>query len=260
MRLYLHVARTAFDRYATYRMATLAALLENTIVTLFRAYVWLAVLRVRPDINGFDAADVVTFAFVTQAIHSALQVNWDSEISERIRSGDVVTDLYRPVDFQLWWFAHEAGRTGHGLLARGIPPVVVGSFIFDLALPRDPATWVAFALSIALALAVSYAWRFIVSCSGFWLLDARGVAMLSAAVFTIGSGSGVPLQFMPIWLGDLLHWLPFASMVQLPIEVLLQKGNTASTLALQLGWAGALLALGHVILARAERRLVVQGG
>jgi ABC-2 type transport system permease protein len=138
--------------------------------------------------------------------------------------------------------------------------VVVGSILFDLSLPREPGTWAVFAVSIVLAFVVSYAWRFLVSCSGFWLLDARGVAQLSAGVFTFCSGSLLPFAFFPAWLGNTLHWLPFASMVQLPIEVLLRKGGAADNLALQLVWAVVLLGLGHVVVRRAERRLVVQGG
>jgi ABC-2 type transport system permease protein len=241
-------------------MATLAAFVENTVVTMFRAYVWLAVLNVRGNIRGFDASDVVTFAFVTQAIHASLQVTWDTPITERIRSGDIVTDLYRPVDLQLWWLAHESGRVAFSVLALGVPPIMVGSLLFDLSLPTTPSVWLLFAMSIALAFFLSYAWRFLVSCSGFWLLDGRGVTMLAGAAFTIASGSGVPLALMPTALGDALHWLPFAGMVQLPIEVLLQKGSALENLALQASWAVALLALGHVVLKRAERRLVVHGG
>jgi ABC-2 type transport system permease protein len=48
-------------------------------------------------------------------------------------------------------------------------------------------------------------------------------------------------------------------MLQLPVEILLGRAVTGP-LALQGFWAVALLALGRIVLRRAERRVVVQGG
>ena len=224
-----------------------------------RGYVWLAVIRAGADAGGLDTTDIVTYAFVAGAVRAAFEPTWETEISERIRSGDVVTDLYRPVDFQLWWLAKEAGASGYRLLARGIPPMVVGALVFDFALPSSAATWLTFGISLSLALVLAFAWKLLVSLSAFWLLHPAGVVSLAGGLFTFGSGSLVPLAFMPDWLGGSLRWLPFAGMVQLPIEIVLGRG-VVGPLALQGFWVVALLVVGRVVLRRAERRLVVQGG
>ena len=260
MSLYFQVARKAFHRYATYRIATLAALVEITVVTTFHAYVWLAVLHVKGSIRGFGSDDVVTFAFVSAAMFFVLQITWDTEISERIRTGDVVTDLYRPIGLQAWWFAQEAGRAIYDVFARGVPPIVLGALLFHFALPHRASVWLVFAVSVALAFVISTAFRFLLSCVAFWLLDSRGLVQLANGLFTALSGSLVPLAFMPDALGDVMRVLPFASILQLPIEVLLEKGDPAAHLAVQAGWAVVMVTLGQVVLHAAERRLVVQGG
>ena len=260
MSLYFQVARKAFHRYATYRMATVAALVEITVTTTFKAYVWLAVLHARGPIRGFDADDAVTFAFFSAAMYFVLQISWDTEITTRITSGDIVTDLYRPVGLQAWWFAQEAGRTVYDVFARGVPPVVAGALLFHFALPGRPAVWLAFAASVALAFVVSTAFRFLMSCVSFWLLDARGVVSLATGVFTVTSGSMLPLAFWPGAAADVMRLLPFASILQLPIEVLLEKGSAVEHLAVQAMWAVVMVTLAQVVLHAAERRLVVQGG
>ena len=68
-------------------------------------------------------------------------------LAERIRTGDIVVDLYRPVDVQRYWFDQELGRAGFQVLWRALPPFAVGALVFDLALPPDVGTWVAFAAS-----------------------------------------------------------------------------------------------------------------
>jgi len=134
---------------------------------------------------------------------------------------------------------------------------------FTVALPDDFAQWAAFALSIFLAIVVSFGVRFIVNLCAFWVLDWRGLQGLSQAVMTVASGFVVPLAFFPQWAERVLLLLPWASMVQIPIDVFLGKragATMASGLALQLFWALALFAIGRVLLAQASRRVVVQGG
>lgn len=233
--------------------------MENTTIDVMRTYVWLAVLAAGAEAGGLTRAGIVTYAFVTGGISATLQPTWATEIVERIRSGDIVTDLYRPVDFQLWWLARDAGSSAYRLFARGVPPLLVGGLVFDLALPTRPAVWAGFAVSLTLAFVVVFAWKLLVSLSGFWLLNPAGVVQLAGALFTFGSGSLLPLAFMPDWLEGALRWLPFAAMLQLPLEVLLGRGSV-DPLGRQLLWAVALLALGRIVLRRAERKLVVQGG
>jgi ABC-2 type transport system permease protein len=64
---------------------------------------------------------------------------------------------------------------------------------------------------------------------------------------------------MPDGLEGVLRWLPFAAVLQLPLEVFLGRG-VVGPLARQAAWAVVLLALGRSVLRRAERKLVVQGG
>src|SRR5437763_1825039 len=82
----------------------------------------------------------VTFTFVTQGLLMPVGAFGRMDIAERIRTGDVVVDLYRPVDFQAYWLAHDLGRAAYQLLARGIPPVLFGAVVFHLRLPRTPTT------------------------------------------------------------------------------------------------------------------------
>ena len=77
------------------------------------------------------------------------------------------------------------------------------------------------------------------------------------------SGMWAPLVLFPDSIEPIVRRLPFASMIGLPIEVFLGMHGGASLTgiyALQTAWLVALLALGRVVLARAERKLVIAGG
>jgi ABC-2 type transport system permease protein len=262
-RLFFELARGGYRRHAAYPGATWAGVFTSVVSGFLLAYILLAVFRERETIGSYDARDAVTYAWLTQALlMTVLLWGWD-EVAVRVRSGDVATDLQRPLDLQTYWLAQDLGRAVYHALFRGIPPFVVGALAFDVLVPRDPRVWLAFVASVAVAVVVSFAFRFLVNVTTFWVLDYRGVAMLASVVTALFSGQYVPLAFFPEWLALLAWALPFASMNQAPIEVFLghvEGVELAGLLALQLTWAVVLLLLGRAVLAAGLRKLVIQGG
>src|SRR5205085_11494066 len=116
------------------------------------------------------------YVWITQGMLMTVYLGgvW-SDIAQRVRTGDVATDFHRPVDFQLYWLAQDLGRAAYHALFRGVPPVLVAAMVFRLRFPASPMTWLWFALSLALAVCVSFALRFLVNLVAFWILDHRGV-------------------------------------------------------------------------------------
>lgn len=263
MRVYLIAARLSFRRYITYRSATIAGLITNTCFGFIRAYILLAMWHEKPHIGGYDAADAVTYVFLTQGLTTPIGIFFGStELGLRIRTGEVATDLYRPCDFQLWFLALDVGRAVAGLVLRTAPPVVIGTLFFPTRLPAAPLPWLEFALSCTLGLLINFAIRYLVSLSAFWTLDERGSAALLLVVSMFFSGMIIPVAVMPGWLGALARTLPWSATLQVPIDVLLGTGTTGflNALTFQLLWAAALIALGRAVTTAARRKTVVQGG
>lgn len=262
MRLYFEVARRTYRRVATYRGATVAGVFTNTVFGFLLAYVLLAVYDQRADVGGFDARDALTFTFVAQGMLMPLGMFSDTEIADRITTGDVVVDLQRPYDHQGWWAGVGYGKAAYYAVFRGIPPFVAGALVFDLRLPT-PANALAFGLSAALAVGVAFGWRYLLQLSAFWLLDVRGANQLGWLTAQFLAGAFVPLVFLPDWLETTARALPFAAMLQVPLEIWLGKNTGADlvgVIALQALWLGLLVVIGRAVLALAMRRVVVQGG
>jgi ABC-2 type transport system permease protein len=264
VRVYWEVARRAYRRQSTYRVATVAGVFTNTVFGFILASVLIAVFRERPSIGGFDSRDAVTFTFVSQGLLMVVfLLTSGDEISDRIMGGEIVSDLQRPVHFQSYWCAVALGRSAYYLIYRGIPPFVIGALAFDLRLPQHPLTWVAFLVSVALAATAAFSFRFLLQLTAFWILDARGPAQLGSLLGGFLSGTMVPLVLFPDAALTLVRALPFASMVQLPIEVFLDKHHgvdLARTLALQAAWVATLWVLAEMVVHRAVRKVVIQGG
>lgn len=262
MRLYVEVARRTYARISTYRGATVAGVFTNTVFGFLLAYILLAVYRQRGDVGGFDATDAVTFVFVAQGLLMVLGMFNDTEIADRIASGDVIVDLQRPYDHQAWWAGASYGKAGYYAVFRGIPPFLVGALVFHLRLPSIGHA-AAFVVSVAVAVGVAFGWRYLLQLTAFWLLDVRGANQLGWLAAQFLSGAFVPIVFFPDWLEVTARALPFASMLQLPVEIWLGRHDgldLLGVLTLQLGWALALVLAGRHVMSRAVRRVVVQGG
>ncbi|MGH3386153.1 MAG: ABC transporter permease [Nocardioidaceae bacterium] len=264
--LYAAVAVRSFRRYSTYRAATLAGAFTNSVFGVILAYTFVALWSERPDLGGYDVTTAVTFVWIGQALLAPVAIfasGAEADLVERVRTGDVAIDLYRPTDLQLWWLAADLGRAAFQLLARGLPPALVGLLIFDLRFSSNPLTWLVFLLSVGLAVTVSFSIRYLVALSGFWLLDVRGAQTVAVVLSTFFSGLFLPLVIFPGWLRDVAFALPWASLLQLPADVLLEERtgwSVVQALAFQAAWATALLLLGRLVLRVATRRVVVQGG
>jgi ABC-2 type transport system permease protein len=262
VRLDWEIAKRGWRRYAAYPWATAAGVFTNTIFGFLQSYILLAVFHRRAHVGGYDAADTVTYVWLAQALIMTVYIFGWQELALRIRDGSIATDLSRPLDPQRYWLAFDLGRAPYHLLFRGVLPFVVGAIVFELHYP-SPLNAAAFVLSVAVAVVVSLGFRFLYNASAFWLLDIRGVMTVAITINLFLSGMVMPLSFFPDWLRTIARGLPFASILQTPVDIWLGKHHGAGLpgmIALQMLWAGILLALGRVALRAGSRRLVVQGG
>ena len=263
MRVYLTAARLSMRRYLAYRSSAVAGVFTNTVFGCIRAFVLIALWKQKPEINGWDLSDAVTYAFATQALISPMGIFLaGTDLGPRIRTGDVAVDLYRPVDFQAWWFSLDLGRAlGAGVL-RSLPPVLFGLLLFPVSLPLIPLRWIEFAVCCVIGFVVSFALRYAASLIAFWTMDERGVTSILVTASMFCSGMIIPLTIMPGLLGTVVTHTPWAAIVQMPISILLgtQSGGFGYAVAFGCVWALGLLVLGRVLTEAARYKVVVQGG
>jgi ABC-2 type transport system permease protein len=263
MRLYWEVAKRAFQNQLAYRTANLAGLVTNAFFGYIRATIFATAFAGQTIIAGYDAPATITYAWVTQALIMVVHLWGWWQVEQTIRDGSIVFDLSKPFSFLGFWLARDYGRAFYFLLFRAGPVLLMGQLMFGLRWPEQPLTWLALGVSVALAVTVSFAWRFILNLTAFWTTDARGLGQLAGAMVLFLSGFVIPIRFFPDWLRTVVLALPFASITQIPCEVFLERFGAAElafALAQQAMWAAIMLAASQWLLAAATRRVVTQGG
>jgi viologen exporter family transport system permease protein len=257
---------SGFRRYATYRQATVAGAFTNVVFGFLRCYVLLAVaagaVGNRP--GGYDPRQIATYVWVGQGLLTVVAIWGWSDLADRIRTGDVAADLLRPVHPVISYLAPDLGRAGHAMIARFLPPLVVGLLFFPMYAPTRWSTVPLFGISVLLAVVISFGCRYLVNATAYWLYDARGPLMMWTLASGVLAGLYFPLRLLPapaaigLWVAT-----PMPSILQTPLDVLVERDPPvlqAGLVALQVVWAAIVLALCAAVQRRAERKLVVQGG
>lgn len=262
--VYAAFGRAGFRRYSAYRAASAAGAATNIVFGIVKAAIMMAAITAAGGaIAGYDANQTVNNAWIGQSLVAVVAMfGWD-DLSLRIRSGDIAVDLTRPVDLQLSWLAADLGRAGYLLVPRGLPPILIGIIFFKVTLPRDPAGYLLGMISVVLAVAVSFACRFLVGLVAFWIIELRGVLTLYLVTSNVLCGLVVPVPWFPDWLRVIATVTPFPSILQAPIDVISGRvigWDVAETVAVQAFWLTITIIIGRLVLARATHKLVVQGG
>ena len=86
---------------------------------------------------------------------------------------------------------------------------------------------------------------------------------LALVASNVLAGLIVPVHWFPDWMATVAACTPFPSMLQAPVDVLSGRDTgwaAVATIGVQLAWLALTVLLGRLVLHRATRRLVVQGG
>ncbi|MBN2003973.1 MAG: ABC-2 family transporter protein [Anaerolineae bacterium] len=263
LQLFWKLLGLAFRRQFSYRAANLAGLATNFFFGLLRASLMVALYASRTEVAGISLQDAITFTGLTQGVIAYLSLFSWWDVMQAVYSGDIASDLLKPVDYFTFWLAQDVGRAMAQLLMRGVTIVLAYALFFPISLPRTLPQWLALAVTMFLSLLVSFAWRFLLNLAAFWTPDARGIGRIGYSISWFLSGFLLPLRFFPDWFVRMCYWTPFPSMVNSIVEVYLGTITGLELIevwALQALWIVLLFALTQMVMRAGVRKLVIQGG
>jgi len=261
---YRELAWAGLRSRAAYRLALVAGMTTNSVFGLLRASLLLyAVGAAGGTVAGYGRDDMAAYVWLGQALLGVIALFPSPVLAGRVRTGDIAVDLIRPVDLQGAYLAEDVGRALYAVLPRALPTLAVGWLVTRFPLPGDPTAYLLGAVSLMLAVVLSFACRMALELLSFWFVEIRGFTTLYLVLSGFFAGLFVPLAMLPDWLQAIVHATPFPSMFQSVISVL--SGHVAGMQAVRLvvvqaAWVVATIALGRVMLAAGRRKLVVQGG
>jgi ABC-2 type transport system permease protein len=259
MRGYLAVFTLRVKTLLCYRIAALAGIFTQ----LFWGFVLVMILQAfyknSSLVEPLSLNQAMTFVWISQALLGLLPWSLDKEMSASIRSGTVVYELIRPLHLYPLFFIRSLAMRLTPALLRSLPIFLFGTFAFDLPPPVSLAFFPSLLLALFLATAIS-TWLLI---SLFWTLSGEGLQRFVLGISGLFSGLVIPLPLFPSYLQPFFNVQPFRGLMDIPSRIytgVISSPDIPYYLAFQLIWALIFILLGHLMLRRALKRLVIQGG
>lgn len=245
-----------------YRAAAFAGISTQFFWGLIRMMIFQAFYENASADAPMRIDQVVVYVWLGQALLMLIPFRPDEELAGMIRTGQVATELLRPVNLYAFWFSRAvAGRLAPTLLRAG-PLLVVATLMGWLQWPA-PVALAGFALLVLFALLVSSALWLIMTITSFWTLVADGLSGVTAIAMFLLSGMIVPLPLFPDWMQPLFNILPFRALCDVPFRVFtgdLPPSAVPVLVLQQAAWLAGLVLAGGGLLRLGTRRLEVQGG
>ncbi len=267
LKKYASLFRIRFQAGIQYRAAALAGIATQLAWGFLNILLYLMFYRDNAEAFPMAIGSVVSYMWLRQGFLTLFET-WsvEGDILDAITGGGVAYELTRPVGIYNMWFVRVFSGRVSKVLLRAIPLLLVAFLLpapYGLSLPRDPAAFFGFLLTLVLGALVTCSYMMFVYILTFFTLQPQGVRLALNSFTELLNGALVPLPFFPPVLRQILEWSPFGAMLNVPYRV--WSGDIAG-IALwqnagrQLFWLCALVMLGQLLMARGLRRAVIQGG
>ena len=260
---YVSLTLTSIQLAIAYRGTVLLNLLAGLAWVILVYYLWKTVFSTRGTLQGFSWPEMRTYITVAYAVNALLSFQSLMRVMNTIRTGDVVSELLRPIDFLGSQLSQAIGSACiEGTLSGGIALLV--SFLFlDTVPPHTPLAFCLFVLAACIGFLIKFLLGYLVALLCFYTVNVLGLIWAQTAIINLFSGALIPLTFFPDWLRQIILGTPFQGIVYTPVALYLGKiqGTGAwQAIGAQFIWVIILWLVARLFWRMSTRRLDIQGG
>lgn len=267
MKSYLSYFKLKFTIGLQYRAAALAGMCTQIFFGLVYILVYIAFYESDTSSIPMPLSQLVSFLWLNQAFFSLVYLWYkDKDIISMIKTGNIAYELCRPQDVYMMWAAKILGERLSNATLRFLPVIIIATLLpapynleLSITIPRLIIFIISFILSSLLMTFVVLLYHVI--C--LFTLDEKGIVNIFMVVSDILSGLVLPLPFFPLVFQKLANLLPYRYISDFPFR--LYVGNIALSegvvgIFVQIFWIILLMLLGKILMKKALKKAVIQGG
>lgn len=180
---------------------------------------------------------------------------WD--LSEKIKNGNIVTELIKPVDYFKYNYMLQLASQIARTVCVGIPLLLIAYIIRPISVSVIQIIVCLF--SIVLSITICFSFDYIMSLVSIYTQNTWGVSALREGLFQILSGSFIPLSLYGTQIKQFIYFFPFAYVIDVPTNILLGNAN-GYKIVLQLLYVFFMIIIVELIQKKVWNKLQIQGG
>ncbi|MBN3490426.1 hypothetical protein JV173_02740 [Acholeplasma equirhinis] len=252
-----------------YKFSAFGWLLGDIVSLLILYFLWSAIYANSPVdvINGMTFNEMVTYLIYAR-IASTLVFSSISFwiVGEDIYEGGIALSLIRPMSYRYRILASSFGNFLSTIILLFIPLFFVANgllyFVLGVDLPNI-LNLLLFVVSAILSFIISDHLGFLIGEIAIFTNALFGLMLIRNIMLSFLSGSLLPSAFFPEWLQITLKFLPFQSMIENPILILMgriQDIDILYTILIQFVWVLVLGFLCNLSFNKLKKHIVSVGG
>lgn len=267
-KVYMPFLENQFKRNLAYKGSFYLFMVCSIFGPFISYYLWMAIYGSAAGsvLGGLTRAEMVVYIFMSYVTTTITTIGISDEITDDVMEGSVVMTLIKPIDYRMSLISKALGEALYRFLAPAVF-VWVGLEVYKATVLGLGVTSIRnillYVLSMMMSFFIYVLFDFCFGMVAFITTYMFGMNMAKEAILGFLSGQLIPISFFPEVLQRVFDFLPFSSMVYVPVMVYLGKYTGMEliiVLARQLLWIVLLYGLGTFLWSRITKRLVVLGG
>ena len=265
MKKYLTLTRAGVIEALQFRLSTFIIFIGNLLYLIVIYYLWKAIYAsANTDVvNGMTFSDTLIYLVLATALFNFMEMYTVWEIGRNIQSGKIVLDLLKPMSYRKYLFWSYSGSFITQFFFTFLPTFIVVTLVTHGAI-KPGINLIFFIVSVVMAVSINYSIDFIVGTICLYTESIWGINIMKQVIVLLLSGATIPIAFFPDKLKTIVYYLPFQSIYNTPLSILLDKNPKVSsvitTLGIQLIWCVAMMILSKLFWRISIRQITVNGG
>ncbi|GGE56999.1 ABC transporter permease [Priestia taiwanensis] len=264
MRKYIAYSKIGLKQQLVYKGDLWLNVFGMLIVFVLWIFFWKALYQGREEVDGISMKQIIAYMAISYAVlipqlHT-MRIRY--AVTEKVRSGDIIFDLMKPVHF-IWRIFFERIGTMCLFFFIIVLPIYGGIIVISTGYLPSGKVILSFFLSVFISLSIGFLINMnfcllmmkYIEVNGMWWL-------LNAVVFFLG-GMPFPIWIYPESIQSIIGILPFKFMYYVPTSIfngVIPEGAIAMQLATGMVWVIILAGMNVVLWRVMLRNLMIQGG
>ena len=265
LKKYLTLTRAGIIESLQFRLGTLVIVLGNMLYLIVVYFLWRAIYDSSGTdvVNGMTFSDTLIYLVLATALFNFMEMYFVWEMGRNIQSGKIVLDLLKPMKYRSYLFWSYSGSFVTSFLFTFLPTFIVVTAVTNGAIPLK-INLLYFILSVVMAVIINYSIDFIVGTICLYTESIWGINIMKQVIVTLLSGATIPIAFFPEPLKSIVLYLPFQSIYNAPLTLLLDGSPETEDLLMILGtqlfWCIVITAASKLFWKVSIRQITVNGG
>lgn len=265
LKKYVSFTRAGIIESLQFRLATVVMIIGNLLYLIVVYFLWKAIYASAGTdiVNGMTFTDTLIYLVLATALFNFMEMYTVWEMGRNIQSGKIVLDLLKPMEYRSYLFWSYSGTFVTQFFSTFLPTFIVVAIVTHGAITFG-MNLLLFVISVVMAVAVNYSIDFLVGTICLYTESIWGINIMKQVIVLLLSGATIPIAFFPEPLKTIVYYLPFQSIYNAPLSVLLdgspQPHTILTTLGTQLLWCIVMAAISRLFWKKSLRQITVNGG